>query len=361
MTNQGKPVRRTAAVLLAFGLIASVLPGFAAEPVGPEWSWGLPVYQIATRYYSEIGGFKEIEKDIPRLKSLHVGIIYLMPVHPCSEDTSRDAQMRGNNYQTVDYQGVNPAMGSLQDYKDLVKALHANGMYVIQDMVPRYMHPGNNMLKLHPDWAKGKEWGLPAWNYDIPEARQYMLESLKYWIREVDIDGYRIDVAYNHPLPEVFEEFIPELRKIKPIFMLVEADGPRFHPLYDMTYDWRNAKTMILEIVRKGGPASLIDENIRRDLSEYPIGACTCATSTTTTLTWGCFPGGELPAIWMNATAGGRRKWMYFMGNEINSPRRKRPVDAYWLRARLPGRDTRAGVRRSGSGTAVLKSEFLAV
>jgi alpha-amylase len=57
----------------------------------------------------------------------------------------------------------------------------------------------------------------------------------------VDIDGYRIDVAYNEPLPEVFEEFIPELRKIKPIFMLAEADGPRFHPLYDMTYDWRNA------------------------------------------------------------------------------------------------------------------------
>jgi glycosidase len=43
-----------------------------------------------------------------------------------------------------------------------------------------------------------------------------MLESLKYWIREVDIDGYRIDVAGMDPLPEVFKEFIPELRKIKP-------------------------------------------------------------------------------------------------------------------------------------------------
>ena len=136
------------------------------RPAGPEWSWGLPVYEIAIRYYNETGGFKEIERDIPRLKSLHVGILYLMPVHPCSDDTSRDAQMRGNNYQTVDYRAVNPAMGSLQDYKDLVKALHANGMYVIQDMVPRHMHPGNNMLKLHPDWAKGESWGLPAWNYD---------------------------------------------------------------------------------------------------------------------------------------------------------------------------------------------------
>jgi hypothetical protein len=54
---------------------------------------------------------------------------------------------------TADLQGVNPAMGSLQDYKDLVRVLHANGMYVIQDMVPRHMHPCNNMLKLHPDGA----------------------------------------------------------------------------------------------------------------------------------------------------------------------------------------------------------------
>jgi hypothetical protein len=83
--------------LLACRLFASLLPCFAAEPAGPQWSWGLPVYQIATRYYNEIGGFKQIEKDIPRLKSLHVGIIYLMPVHPCSEDASRDAQMRGTN------------------------------------------------------------------------------------------------------------------------------------------------------------------------------------------------------------------------------------------------------------------------
>lgn len=333
MTNQGKPVRPTAAVLLACVLVASVLPGFAADPAGPEWSWGLPIYQIATRYYNETGGFKEIEKDIPRLKSLHVGIIYLMPVHPCSDDMSRDAQMRGNNYQTADFRGVNPAMGSLQDYKDLVKALHANGMYVIQDFVPRHMHPGNNMLKLHPDWAKGESWGLPAWNYDNSDARQYMLESLKYWIREVDIDGYRIDVAGSRPLPEVFREFIPELRKIKPIFMLAEADGSRFHPLYDMTYDWRNAKTMIVEIVQKGGPASLIDENIRRDLSEYPVGALRMRHLDNHDFNVGMFPGGRIAGNMEERYGGGQKafavlaatlpgKWMYFMGNEMNSSRR---------------------------------------
>jgi hypothetical protein len=158
MPNQFQCVRQTAAALMVYGLIASVLPGFAAASAGPEWSWGLPVYQIATRYYNEIGGFKEIEKDIPRLKSLHVGIIYLMPVHPCSEDASRDAQMRGNNYQTVDYQGVNPAMGSLQDYKDLVKALHANGMYVIQGMGDAPTAPPGNAAGRRPT-ARGRSCG----------------------------------------------------------------------------------------------------------------------------------------------------------------------------------------------------------
>jgi glycosidase len=304
-----------------------------AQPAGPEWSWGLPIYQIATRYYNETGGFKEIEKDIPWLKSLNVGIIYIMPVHPCSNDTSWDAQIRCNNFQTADFQGVNPAMGSLQDYKDLVRALHANGMYVIQDMVPRHMHPGNNMLKLHPDWAKGESWGLPAWNFDNPDARQYMLESLKYWIREVDIDGYRIDVAGSDPLPEVFREFIPELRKMKPIFMLAEADGPRFHPHYDMTYDWRNLKTLIVEIVQQGGPASRIDENIRRDLSEYPDGALRMRHLDNHDLNVGMAPFGRIPGNMDERYGGGQKafavlaatmpgKWMYFMGNEINNPRR---------------------------------------
>lgn len=303
------------------------------RPAGPEWSWGLPIYQIAPRYYNETGGFKEIEKDIPRLKSLNVGIIYLMPVHPCSDDMSWDAQIRCNNYRTADFQGVNPVMGSLQDYKDLVKALHANGIYVIQDMVPRHMHPGNNMLKLHPDWAKGESWGLPAFNYDNPEAKQYMLESLKYWIREVDIDGYRIDVALTDPLPEVFREFIPELRKMKSIFMLAEAEGPEYHPHYDMTYDWRNVQTMIMEIVQQGGPASKIDENIRKDLSEYPSGALRMRNLDNHDFNVGMYPWGKVAGNMDERYGGGQKafavlaatlpgKWMYFMGNEINNPRR---------------------------------------
>jgi glycosidase len=188
------------------------------------------------------------------------------------------------------------------------------------------------MLKLHPDWAKGLSWGMPAWNFDNPEARQYMLESLKYWIREVDIDGYRIDVAGSDPLPEVFKEFIPELKKVKPdIFMLAEADGPKFHPLYDMTYDWRNAKTMVAEIVQKGGPASLIDENIRRDLSEYPVGALRMRHLDNHDYNIGLsqfkispnmderYGGGQKAFAVLVATMPG--KFMYYNGNEINNPR----------------------------------------
>jgi len=301
---------------------------------GPEWSWGLPVYQIAIRYYNETGGLREIEKEIPRLKSLHVGIIYLMSVNPCSDDASRDAQMRCNNFRTVDYQEVSPVMGSLQDYKDLVKALHANGMYVIQDMVTGYMPPENNMLKLHPDWARGEAWGMPAWNYDIPEARRYMLESLRYWIREVDIDGYRIDEAGKGQLPEVYKEFIPELRKMKPIFMLAEAEDPRFHPLYDMTYDrFSTQRILIKEIVQQGGPASLIDTSIRKDLSEYPDGALRMRHIDSHGLNVGVSPYGKVPVNMDERFGGGQKafavlvatmpgKWMYFMGNEINNPRR---------------------------------------
>jgi hypothetical protein len=115
--------------------------------------------------------------------------------------------------------------------------------------------------------------------------------------------------------------------------MLAEADGPRFHPLYDMTYDWRNAKTMIVEIVQKGGPASLIDENIRRDLSEYPVGALRMRHLDNHDFNVGMFPGGKIAGNMDERFKGGQKafavlvatlpgKWMYFMGNEINNPRR---------------------------------------
>ena len=54
--------------------------------------------------------------------------------------------------------------------------------------------------------------------------RQAMKEAMLYWIKEVDIDGYRIDQAYAVPI-DFYEEILPEMKKLKPVFILGETDA----------------------------------------------------------------------------------------------------------------------------------------
>ena len=66
-----------------------------------------------------------------------------------------------------------------------------------------------------------------------------MTETMKWWITQADIDGFRVDVALMLPV-DYCNELRMELDKVKPVFMLGESDHPEqqvggFH----MTYDWK--------------------------------------------------------------------------------------------------------------------------
>lgn len=75
------------------------------------------------------GTFKAMENHLPRLKDLGVDILWFMPIHPISQD-DRKGKL-GSYYAVADYKGVNPEFGSLDDFRDMVKAAHNLGMKVI--------------------------------------------------------------------------------------------------------------------------------------------------------------------------------------------------------------------------------------
>jgi len=75
-------------------------------------------------------------------------------------------------------------------------------------------------------------------NYDNKEMRTEMLEDMKYWLKEADIDGFRCDVAGMVPV-DFWENTVTELKKIKPVFMLAEAWEPNLlENAFDMDYGW---------------------------------------------------------------------------------------------------------------------------
>ena len=214
----------------------------------PEWSKNAVIYQINTRQFTQEGTFRAAEKHLPRLKDLGADILWLMPVNEIGV-LNRKGSL-GSPYSVKDYYKINPEFGSLEDLKHFVDAAHQSGMHVILDWVPNHSAWDNPLTIQHPEWYardwKGDFRPTPWWDWqDIIDfdfeqegIRRYMTEAMIYWVRQVDIDGYRCDVAGFVPT-EFWNHVRKELDAIKPVFMLAEWENRDLHAeAFDMTYAW---------------------------------------------------------------------------------------------------------------------------
>lgn len=220
----------------------------------PEWTKNATIYQLNTRQFSTEGTFEAAQRELPRLKELGVDVIWLMPIHEIGIKNRKGSL--GSPYAVKDYYSVNSEFGNLETLKAFVNAAHELGMYVILDWVANHTAWDNVLVETHPDWYekdyKGDFRPTPWWDWsDIidldftnPGTRQYMTEALKYWVEEVDIDGYRCDVAGFVPV-DFWNNVRKELDEIKPVFMLAEWESRDLHAqAFDMTYAWSWNETM---------------------------------------------------------------------------------------------------------------------
>jgi glycosidase len=75
-------------------------------------------------------------------------------------------------------------------------------------------------------------------DYTQPGLRRYMIDMMKYWVRDIGIDGFRCDVSEMVPT-DFWESARAALDQIKPILMLSEGAYPEHHlKAFDLTYDW---------------------------------------------------------------------------------------------------------------------------
>lgn len=212
----------------------------------PEWLKNAVIYEVNLRQGTPERNLKGMQNQLPRLKDLGADVLWLMPVHPISEINRKGTL--GSYYAVADYKKVNPEFGSTQDLKEFVKAAHALGMKVILDEVCNHSGCDNPWISAHPDFYarnnKGEMYGPFDWtdtyklDYANRDMRRAMLDALKYWVREADIDGYRFDVAMEVPT-DFWEEVRPALDSIKPVFMLAEASKPELtRKAFDADYNW---------------------------------------------------------------------------------------------------------------------------
>ncbi len=215
----------------------------------PEWSKNSTMYEINLRQYSEEGSLKKFEESLPRLKELGVDILWFMPIHPIGEKNRKGTM--GSPYSVKDYKAIDPSYGTVEEFKGFVSRAHDMGFKVIIDWVANHSafdnvwiqdgkmeyytldSTGNLQPPLGTDW-----WDVADLNYDNKEMRLAMIDALKFWVEECDIDGYRCDVAGEVPT-DFWNEARLALDQVKPVFMLAEAEKTELHEkAFDMTYGW---------------------------------------------------------------------------------------------------------------------------
>jgi glycosidase len=262
------------------------------------------IYEVNIRQYSEEGTFNAFTKDLPQLKEMGIKILWVMPIFPISQtkrkatggDNSKFAsempkeeqsKYLGSYYAVSDFKKVNPEFGTIEDFRNLVKTAHENGIYVILDWVPNHTGWDHVWIKQHPDFythnekgeiidpinpETGKSWGwtdVADLNYDNKGLREAMSGDMMHWIKNENIDGFRCDVAGNVPT-DFWQQTIPKLRKEKNIFMLAEAWQPELlkSNLFDMYYGWETHH--IMNRIAKGENTVLEwDKNLLENTKKY--------------------------------------------------------------------------------------------
>ncbi len=223
----------------------------------------LVIYEIYVRNHGVNGTFSDVEKDLPRLRTLGVDILWFMPIHPIGMERKKGSL--GSPYSIRDYREVNPEYGSKDDFKRLVKLVHEHGMQVMIDVVYNHTAHDSVLAEEHPEYFHRDENGnlvttVPEWSdvidlkYPDAELSEYLIETLRGWV-ELGVDGFRCDVASLVP-QEFWRQGREEIAKVKKgIIWLAESVHASFvgsrrtngltglsdgelYSAFDFTYDY---------------------------------------------------------------------------------------------------------------------------
>lgn len=280
-------MKRHLAFLLGTALIVSsagaaaiqtAAPAVAAPPARMDRE---VFYQIFTRSMRDSNGDREgdlkgIEQSLPYLQRLGVTSILLTPLYPSDFY---------HNYFASDFEGVDPEFGTMDDFRSLLRAIHARGMKLYLDEEFQYVaydhpwfksalnnpsSPYSDFLIFHgPNNAKpeegpfgitiaqrfpGAETGITTVNMKSPKVRAWATDYLLRWVDpngdgnfSDGVDGFRLDhmmddLDNKHILTNLFDDFW------KPVFAKLRATNPRLHLIAEQ-WDWGDGA----DFLRRGG------------------------------------------------------------------------------------------------------------
>ena len=243
-----------------------LIPLYGPEP--PEWVRNAVIFETHPGLF---GGFEGLEKEIPRLAATGFNVLYLMPIW--EYDNKKGVPWDGNwtgtgsPYAIRDFEKLDPALGAPEDFRKLVESAHEYGMKVLVDFVSQGCARDSRYVIEHPDWferdEEGNMFSSHGWNdtfsfdWAHPFFQEYMLGWSLSFLREFDVDGFRVDAPHgkepnwdknlyrrhasesNLGVLRLLEWLQVEMKRIKQdAALLCEASGPVFVKSHDFSYDY---------------------------------------------------------------------------------------------------------------------------
>lgn len=213
----------------------------------PSWLASSNIYAVNMRQYTEAGTFEAFEEHLPRLKDMGVDILWFMPIFPIGM-VNRKGTL-GSYYSIKDFCDVNPEYGNKASFKKLVEKVHGLGMKVVLDWVANHAAWDNVWTKTNPNFFEQDENGnfkapydwddVIQINHNNPDEQQAMIEAMKYWVTDFDIDGFRADLAHLTPLP-FWINARTQISSLKhDLVWLAETEDIPYHEAFDISFTWK--------------------------------------------------------------------------------------------------------------------------
>ena len=257
-----------AVTVLGAGCSSARPEAVPTESQAPDWTATAVLYEVNLRQYTKSGTINEFSEHLDTLRDMGVNTLWFMPIHPISV-TNRSGKL-GSYYSVSDYRDANPEFGTKEDFKALVDKAHDMGFHVILDWVANHTGWDNAWITEHPDWYTQKDGKIISpegmgWpdvadlNYDNADMRKEMIECMKYWVEEFDVDGFRCDYAPGVP-EDFWREARIELDKVKDIYMLEEDLGGQAKDNLEYAFDSNYATKVYETLVAVGKDSKSADK-----------------------------------------------------------------------------------------------------
>ena len=218
---------------------------------------GSIIYGVVPPFFGK-EPLKAVTAHMDQFHEQGIDALWLSPIYPTDVHGSI-------SYAVTDYFGVREDFGTQEDLRNLIKAAHNRHIKVLLDIVPNHTsiaHPyfqdaeAKGPASPYYDYYQRDDQGkpvhyfnwenLPNLNYANPKVVRMMKDVFIHWVRDFQVDGFRIDAAWGVRLraPNFWPELAAELDAIQPgTFLMGEASARDSYYCkngFALAYDWTN-------------------------------------------------------------------------------------------------------------------------